>query len=193
MKKIELVLAFFVGVGMLARIFWLSGGIIYTLATLVLSGIYFVGGFFLLNNVSVKQIFMRLPNMMHVPTGRAVMSVATGVVFAILLIGILFQIMLWPGSGILLQGIFLLGILFFIATLNSKKWEGDFYQGFLIRASIIGVLSMMALYIPKYKQVEWMYRDYPTFVDAWKKHIENPSDSLLMIRMEEERKKIKNK
>ncbi len=191
MKKIELLLSAISAILLVLRItIGTQISIFFALSILLLALLYFPLGVFLFNKHLLKSSTKE-----NVKSSQKLGSIAFGFAFSITLIGILFQIQLWPGTVMILGfGIFLMLIGIFIILIKKTKVTNQFYKQFIIRATIILILSICLLSIPAKKKISILYKDYPAFVEKYLECLKEPSNDSLWLELDIEQKKIfKNK
>jgi len=177
MKKTELILIVIVIVSILLSIVNLPGGVLFTtLSILSLSGLYFYLGLFLFNGIPLKGIFKK-SSYKGLSVVRILGTMFLGLVYAALLIGILFKFNYWPGGHfLLLTGINLLIlsiIVLFLKTLLSKT---VFYKKYLFQSIAFLVVAVAFYFIPFGYIERIKFRNNPEIlavVEALSKDINN--------------------
>lgn len=151
MKRVEIVLWLLFLIGLVFVLnHWSGGHPIVTLSMLGLSALYMVFSFMLLNNVRLQTIFVK-KGYAGVSAGRIIASIITGWCLAMQVVGIMFAINNWPGSGPML----------FVAILNSIPvfvgifiWYMNDKNAFTIRAvkrlAFLGAVCMVLYYTEMY-------------------------------------------
>lgn len=159
----------------------------------LLSCLYFYLGAALFNNIGFRSMFKK-DSYKNISSNRIAGAAASGATISILIIGIMFKVMNWPGSMIMLYAglIAILPIIVFslIKLLNNSIKKDNFYKGILYRTAIYLVISLIMIVIPYKKWLEWRYPDNPEFVEISIKYHENPENKEIEKEYIEARKKL---
>src|SRR4051812_16939260 len=112
MKLTERILISLTVLGVLLKLLLIPGAsIIFLISIVLLWGLYFVFGFALFNNIRLRNIF-KGKSYAHTNALRITGAACTGIVLSMLLNGILFKILHWPGAQVmLLSGPFPAGVI----------------------------------------------------------------------------------
>ncbi len=190
MKIVELILA-------PISIFFIIKGILFPGLTeltffsiFTLSMIYFYSGFFLFNNINIIQLVGKF-DFKTLDSVRVGLPIVTGFSLSVTMLGILFKIYFWPLANEML--IFGLSALLFISIACIVKYiihRRDNYTGILLRVAIFGSIGLFLLFSSEIYLIEIKYKDYPAYIDAYKKHVDKPDDMELRKEMESEREKM---
>ncbi len=107
-------------------------------AGLILSSFYFYLSFWLFNNISFTGIFKK-ENYAGITSIRIIGTIAIGFAYSTAVMSILFKIMSWPGSLIMLiQACFgLIVSSIIILVRQARKGNSPFYKGLLLRNVIL--------------------------------------------------------
>jgi len=118
------------------------------LLSLILSCIYFVLSFALLNNIRLRNIFKN-ESYKDISILRMIGVVCTGVVLSIVTIYSLFKFMIWPmGNEGLIIGLITLFIPLVIVTVKLIITKSKFYTLLLIRLLIFTIIGSALYFIP---------------------------------------------
>lgn len=190
MKKTEIVLFVLFIISVILSICMVPLGnhmLIITISTL--SIVYFYFGFALFNNIRLRKV-LKKESYKDVSALRIVGAVITGIALSTMTIGVMYALMFWPGSNAMLivgvTGIPVILIIVFVKLLMTKS---NYYKGILIRIIFWGGLTVMLLLFPA-KWFELKYRDYPTYVKAYKAAQADPFNPELEKKLQEEREKV---
>ena len=80
-------------------------------------------------------------------------------------------------------------------TGNKKTRQHDLFNFKLIgnvlkRTVTYGLVAVIIYLLPEYTLLEYRFRDYPDYVEAYKKAVENPGNMELWDEVDKEREKI---
>ncbi len=120
---------------MILRFFHIPGGSFLGIISMALLSMFYMGAAFLLFNAK--------------GTYQILGSVFIGLTFSILVIGILFMLMYWPGAQVMLTvGLLSLVPIGIVSAVKYNLTKQAFYKPILIRCAIIGVIGVLlfALY-----------------------------------------------
>ena len=146
---------------------WPGGSVLMILSVLFLVLLYFPLGFYIFNedkkrlkeNIGISFIF--------------------GWFLSISLVGILFKLMLWPGSkSMLIIGFASSLILFIVASmLKNKRNETDkvYFKNLLIRTGTIFVITLLLLLVSNQSLIRFQYHDDPKYAELMIEKNENPN------------------
>jgi len=193
MKKAEIIIATLslLAVGM--NIFLISGGsTLCAMLLMTLSAFYFYFGFALFNDIKIREIVHK-ETFTRISTLRIIGAIGSGMALCISIIGILFKLFSWPGANVLLYA-GLIGLLF-VSLIGLSKYltnKSSFYLKILRRTIIVGVFGLILFLLPNMSIMEFKYRNYPEYINAYKKACENPDNEDLWKIVDTERQKIYN-
>ena len=155
--------------------------------------LYMYLGFAIFNQIGFRQIF-RKKSYESVSGMRILGAIAAGFTLSILLTGLLFKIMLWPGSGPMLTvSAFPCMIIMIVGLIRYSRDQSPYYTFIFKRLGIFGALALFFYLLPSEKWVAFRYKEHPDYVEAYKKAAADPHDSVLRDKAEEERKKMYSK
>lgn len=167
--KTEKVLSIIFIISLLIKLMhWPGGSAIMILSLLGLALCYFPLGFYFLNE---KNVFKQ----------KLGISIVFGWLLSVAIIGILFKLMFWPGSGPMLIIGFLTALIFSIIAFfmfkNALTGETKhFHKNLLLRSLILFVLSFICYLLPNEVLINHYYSQEPILKDLYLKQIQNPND-----------------
>lgn len=178
MKQTEIIIGVTILLLMILRLFFTYSyaALLITLLTLLLSMLYVVFGFGLLNQIRFRNLFKK-ESYKDVSILRLLGAMVTGIVLSILAISILFKFQRWPyGNIILLIG--LVSLLPIITSVIFKFFahKNRFYRTLLIRLSLVSVIAVFFLFIKPETLLELKFRDFPEYVEAAKNEMNDPEN-----------------
>ncbi|MET0944778.1 MAG: hypothetical protein ABWY22_05190 [Flavobacterium sp.] len=148
MKITEIIIGSLLATGLLLKMFHIPGGAIFSVLFANLLAIFYLVASFLLfktdeNSVDFDSIPYKKPNSL-----RILGSIATGISLSTTIIGILFKMMHWPGSIVmLLAGLFSLLVISIISVIKYSKNKSPYYEGLGYRLAIIGGMGTIVFFI----------------------------------------------
>lgn len=178
MKKIEIILISLAILGIILSYNLVTGGNLLTVAAFTcLTFFYLIFGFALFNGFSILDLFKKKAYQ-RVSAMRYLGAVCFGFTLFILVTGIFFQVMVWPGSSILiLVGFFALLVSTIVAVVRySKTRDNTFYKGIFMRSIVVTVLGVTAFFISGMTLLKIKYGDYPAYIDAVKAVDQDPNN-----------------
>ncbi len=162
-------------------------------STTLLSIYYLWFGFFLFHKIQPLEILHQHIRRAITPFG-IFSSILLGVLMSYGLIGILFGIFFYPGMHFMINssGIFLIAFTIYIAIYQIRtKKNQNLCRGYYFRIIILLVFLIALRLAPVEKRLEFFYRDYPGFVDAYLEYRENPDDEQVLERLRVERSRFR--
>ena len=191
MKKLEIILGVIAIITFGLYLFLVPGSAMIMLLSLTtLSIIYFYLSFALFNGVKGRSIFKK-SSYVDLKTMRIVGSILTGIALAMTITGISFMIFKWPGARVNLQiGIIALSMVIIIYSIKYLRDKEAFYFSILKRTIAFGIVGIILLLLPQYALLEFRYRDFPGYVEAFKLAIEDPTNQDLQEQLEQEKLKV---
>jgi hypothetical protein len=195
MKQAEKIIGIFVIVAMIARLLYdypyASNLIVFP--AIFLSLLYFFFSFLLLNDIRLRNVFKK-ESYKSMNALRIVGTIASGVVFFIILTGILFKFQNWPyGNYNLYTGLMLLFSISIFVIIKFIIKKAAFYRNVLIRFFIIGGIGLILLLVSQEQLIEIKYRDYPEYIEAEKALLKDPYNETLIQKAKEESIKMNSK
>ncbi len=193
MKKTELALAALSLTGILLYLIPIPGSTALTVfAMLGLSLLYFWLGFALFNNIGGRAIFKK-SSYKDVQAVKIIGAIGFGIMLSLLVFGILFKIMMWPGASVmlLLPSMFVT-VAAIITGIRMAVSGSLFAKRIFIRAAVFVTLGVVCYMLPFNTFLKIRYRQYPDYIKAAEVAAENPENELLQQKAEEERKKIEH-
>lgn len=149
----------------------------------MLSILYMGFGFFIFNNVSFNNIFRKKTYSNKVL--KIIASFVLGYSLSLLILGVLFKLMNWPFSNeMILIGLFLVFASFIISAFKYNKTQNFFYKNVLIRTVFWIIIGAFVFNLSKYDLIEYKYKNHPSYLKAYKKYLENPTEENENIMLE---------
>ena len=179
MKNLEKIVLglFFVSIPL--KIFQLPGGqLILLLSGASVAMFYYVAGYFILNDVSLKMLLKeRKGKNVSIPILFG--SIMAGWDFSIIALGILFKLMFFPGAdNMLVTGIILLTILQ-IGSLFIRKTNPETFARFFNRVIIFFGAGLLASFLSYNQIIDFEYSDDVEYSEALKKTMTYPNDTAI--------------
>jgi len=167
MKRIELVVAAILIIALAIRFAHLPGGsVLITLSLSLFAVLYMYFSFGLFNGIRFRKMFKKA-SYANITTMRIVGSVMVGLALAILMTGILFKVMSWPGAGInLLFGLVATLIGGAVAAVKLINVKAPFYQRVLKRVAVWGTVGSLLLLAPGHFMLRLDFRNDPELLEA---------------------------
>jgi hypothetical protein len=194
MKKLELIFVLLSLVSILLNLFLIPMANLFMLLSLsFLSLFYMYFSFAFFNGVQLRNIFKKVAYS-DVSALRIVGAIGTGVALSQTIIGLIFKFNEWPGAFVMmsvgLSGLLVVAIVGFIQFTKNKI---DYYRNIFKRIALFGGLTLILVVLPSNLMFEFKYRNYPTYIAAYKKFIDNPTNKELSDEVAAERRKVFNR
>lgn len=182
MKKQELTAGLIALIGIVFKILQLPFGSLLTIVGCSsLAMFYFIFGVAILNNIPFHNAF-RQDSYKGITTNKVLITILLGIGIAIIIAGILFKILLWPGANtILIIGLIITGLMT-IVILNLYKKENKEPENTtnksntFKRIAIFGVVGIVLYLTPTMTFVKIYYKKYPEYIELYQKALDNPND-----------------
>jgi hypothetical protein len=194
MKKFELIFVTLGLVSILLNLFLIPFANLFMLLSLsILSVFYLYFSFAFFNGIQLRNIFKKVAYK-DVSALRIVGAIGTGIALSQTIIGLIFKFNEWPGAFVMmsvgLSGFLVVAIVGFIQFTKNKI---DYYRNIFKRIALFGGLTLILVVLPSNLMFEFKYRNYPTYIEAYKKFIENPTNKELSDKVAAERRKVFNR
>ncbi len=149
MKKSELLFGLLALLALALRFFALNGGAqLMIIALSALALLYFYLGFALLNHIPLRKVF-RKESYRSVSRMRIIGATAAGIALSMVVIGILYKLLRWPGAyEMLLIGLMGLAFVFVVAGIRYLETRAAFYPSFFLRVAVFGGIGLLLLMQP---------------------------------------------
>jgi hypothetical protein len=185
MKLTEKILTGLWILGLIFKFALLPGGsVIFLLGIQLLSILYFIFSFLLFNNIRFRSMF-KGESYAHTNTMRIIGAVCSGLCLSVLLTGILFKFLLWPGAmPMLIVGLVPSGIILVIAFVKYLTTKNRYYAGVLVRVGVYLLLSMILCAVSNLSLVKIYHRDNPAYIDAYEQLQLDPGNPELERQLE---------
>ncbi len=146
--------------------------------------------FALFNGVRFRGIF-KSSSYKEIGVARILGAILTGFALSITIIGLLFKFQSWPGALMnIMLGVFALTIAIIVGGIKYAKTKSNYYIEIFKRIAIYGGLGLAIILLPKTAWVEFKYRNYPNYINAYKESTANPTNEELWKKANDEREKI---
>ena len=180
--------------GMVLKEFHLPGADALLIFSATFASVYYyVMGFFLMNDLSIKGI-LKNKNIRTLNPALILGPIIAGWDFSVIIIGILFKIMLFPGAdNMLFSGLILITILVIVAHFVIRNQYPEVFKRFFIRAGIFVFGAVIFSLISNDAIIDHRYgEEHPDYAEALKAYVKNPEDSAVFNTYELEREKMGN-
>ncbi len=177
MKKLETILLGLFFLSIILKIFSLPGGeLILLLSGASLAMFYYVAGYFIMNDVSLRRL-LRERKSKNVSVPVLFGSIMAGWDFSIITLGILFKLMFFPGAdNMLVAGIILLTVLQ-IGSIFIRKTHPQTFARFFNRVIIFFGAGLLASFISYNQIIDFQYSGDLEYSEALKKTMAFPNDT----------------
>ena len=178
MNKIEKILFYIFIVTTLISIAFAFPGLntILVISGSILSLAFFFFGFAIYNDISFRQVFKN-STYQTISSLRVLGSVGAGFFTSLLIIGILFKVMFWPGSYTnLIFGILGLFIILVIVAIKKSKLNYNVYNKVINRSSILLLIALPLIFISNQALAKFKYRNDPEYSKAMINTMDEPDN-----------------
>jgi uncharacterized protein len=185
MKLTEKILAGLGLLGIILKLMLIPGGsIVFLLGIQLLSIVYFIFGFALFNKIRLRNIF-KGDSYAHTNVMRIIGGVCTGLCLSVLLTGIMFKILLWPGAApMLIIGLVPGAVILVIAFIKLLTTKNSYYTGVMIRMGAALLISMILCAVSNVTLVKIYHRDNPAYIELYEKLQQDPDNIYLQSQLE---------
>lgn len=153
----------------------------------ILAVIYYPLGFFFFNFVKPKEVFSSA-SYKKVTFSRGLGTIGGGLIYAILIIGILFKILQLPGSGpMLMVGTISTLIFLVVVLIKFIRNRSNFLLSMLKRTVIWALMGVIFISVSGLTLVKVFYRDNPAYIEAYEQLMQDPRNEELQRKAEEAR------
>jgi len=166
--RTEKTLAIIFLVGLLFKyMHWPGGSIILILSLMLMASLYFPGAFYFFCDKKIEK--QKLP-----------LSIASGVIFSIITVGLLFKLQYWPGANnqLLIGCMGSLVILAFVLYFRSNATEEltIYYKNMLLRTSVLTSIAFVFYFTSTETLLKVQYRDLPELAKLKALYYANPDN-----------------
>nr|WP_294936502.1 hypothetical protein [uncultured Flavobacterium sp.] len=167
------------------------GGTLFTVLQLTtISLLYFVLGFAIFNSIRLRRIFKK-ESYQNVSGLRIVGAIGTGMTLSIVIIGILFTVMQWPGASFnLLIGLVFTAIISLVSIIKYLMSKSAYYKKILVRTLGFGAVAFALFSIPKITWIEIKYKNHPAVIEAYQKAFADPDNPAVWDVVKAEKDKL---
>ena len=148
MRIFEVILSVLFAFGLFLKLSFIPGGAaLITLSLFLLSMFYFLFSFTYFNKIKLKNIFNK-EAYKNIPPAKIIGTIGFGLGLSILLIGILYEVMQWPGGNVMniISGLIIVSIIFTVSIIKFLKTKSNFYYQIFTRFIIWTTISILSLY-----------------------------------------------
>lgn len=191
MKTTEKILGILFLIGIILNLALIPGGSTLTiLAGGGLAMIYPLIGFFVINDLRINQLLKG--GFKNIKPLHIVGAIFTGMAMSMLLIGLIFKLMMWPGASFMvIVGVFSSLSIVVIAGVKYILSKSVYYRRVLIRLVPLSVVVLL-LFTFSSTIREIKYRDAPEYLKAIEAAEADPSNEALQQKVVEERMKMES-
>jgi hypothetical protein len=191
MKKFELIFVILGLVSILLNLFLIPFANLFMLLSLsILSVFYLYFSFTFFNGIQLRNIFKKVAYS-DVSALRIVGAIGTGIALSQTIIGLIFKFNEWPGAFVMMSvGLSGLLVVTIVGLIQFTKNKIDYYRNIFKRIALFGGITLILVVLPSNLMFEFKYRNYPTYIEAYKKFIENPTNKELSDKVAAERRKV---
>ncbi|NQY29984.1 MAG: hypothetical protein HRT69_11005 [Flavobacteriaceae bacterium] len=190
-SKFELIVGGITIIALLLNLFLIPGSAVFTILSLAtLSCFYFYFSFAILNSVRLRMIFKK-GSFSKITTLRIIGAIGVGVNLSVVLLGILFKTLSWPGASVMLMsGLLGLSGSLVVMFVKYSQNKSSFYVNVFKRIVLVGGLGAFLFFLPKDALLEFKYRDSPDYITAVKAVNADPENEVLQRNVVELRRKM---
>lgn len=194
MKKFELIFGLIAATGIILKFTFnvIGSMFLMILSFSMLNLFYLLLSFAFFNNIVLRDVLKKRAYK-ETNLKRVLGSFVLGLSLAIIIIGALFKIQLWPGAYIQLKtGLIILSFVSFVAIFLSNRNTSEFFIRIFKRITIIGGIGIVLFFTPSYKLVDIYYRNDPAMAKLEKKRLANPDNEEVYDQIDSLRNMRKN-
>ncbi|WP_426491653.1 hypothetical protein [Hymenobacter sp. 102] len=149
-----------------------GGSPILLIGSGLLATLYFLGGYFQARPVSFSP-----PEVQHPVHKAVVLRILSGLPLAVVVVGILFRLMIWPGDTDELTSGLVLGIPLLIwAFLSSRNLRQGVPTQVFYRLAAVMIVGAATLFTPVSSLIRWFHRDDTELADKMIYQVQHPND-----------------
>ena len=191
MKKAEIVIVVLCITAVILNFMLVPGGVLFTVLTfMLLSILYFNLGFALFNGIRLRNIFKK-ESYVGIKASRMIGCIGTGMALSLLIVGLLFKLLSWPGSFVnLMAGLFFVAVVLIISIIKLVTSKSSFYKWIIIRCVVLFTIGFICINLRPYAIMDFKYRNHPAFLAAFKAREADPGNPELEEKLEAERMRI---
>ena len=161
------------------------GFLLFVLSILVISLLYLNLRFALFNGISFRGIFRKTSYIGVLPV-HIVGSILCGWAMTIACAGVLFRLVYWQGSEILLiPALFFLLVIDIIGLVKRQGKHALFYKRVLTRTLLTTAISILLLMLPRHTFLRIFHRNSPALIEAIDNSDKDPSNKELESKVRE--------
>ena len=185
MKRTEIVLLLTGFIAMLLRLIdkYTGANILIILSMTGLASMYLFLGFWLFNNIRLRDI-LKSESYNQINTYSILVSIFSCFNLSLLVVGIYFKFMRWPGANLFLNiGLIASIPVWIVLLIKLFGKKSKFTSKLLIRTSVIMFWSVIMLFTSSETLLQLKWRNYPEVIEAERNQIK--IDSQQNQRLEE--------
>lgn len=185
MKKIELILGALAAIALLMNFNLITGGaLLGILAIMLLACLYWPGGFPLLNNIPLRNLF-RKDTYKGMSSIRIIGSALAGMAFSLVCVGVLFKVQHWSGADMNLKtGLISTASVFVVSLIKFSSTKAELYRNTIVRSIIYGIVGIAALSVSVEDLERFTYRNHPKYLEVYEQHLADPKNERLWKELE---------
>lgn len=178
MKKTEYFFAIMIVLSIIMKSLHLQGADLMAIVGFSLASIYYYAfTAFILNDIQLKDVFKK-ESYQGIHPVKLIASIALGWDFSILILGVFFKFMIFPGGELMLTyGLITLTVFFLLYSVFFKMKKTDYYKQGLYRIAAIGIIGLLMFKLPIDFIIDNRYSEHPEYAKAIKECYESPNDS----------------
>jgi len=186
LKRFERIGAIIVFLLIIFRI-WLGtefNGILLT-SLMVFAIMYMWAGFFLFSRVSLRDLATP-KSRSQVSLFMVVSSIVMGLIYSFCTLAVTYGIFFYDGMNFMLSASFFLVLVATAITLVYhwlNKADRPFLWQYYKRSAVMGLLCLTIWVIPVDTKLQFLFREHPEFIEAYKAYRENPDSILVQERL----------
>jgi hypothetical protein len=145
---------------------------------IIMSIFYLWFGFFLFNRIGFTDL-LRKEVRVKISAFKMTAGMVMGMVYSFCILAVMFGVYFYSHMGFMLAAaaISLLSSTLLIGVYNTLNMPlQSFYNQFYRRSLIIGIILFAIWFTPWEKRLEYLYKNYPEFVEAYQKHRKTPNE-----------------
>lgn len=190
MKIFEIIL---LGLAVIAAVLFFipvpGGAYLTTIVLSVLSTFYFLFGFIFFSKVEMRAVFKG--GFKDVSGATIAISIITGIALSIIITGILFKLLMFPGSAnMLFTGAILAIVLIVISLVRFIRTRSASSKLTLSRLNGFFILAVVLLFTSTLSIVKFQYRNHPAYVEAYVNYTNEPENPNYQEALETEYRKM---
>lgn len=186
MKKIEIIFIVISIIGTLMLAFHIPMGAMMTIIGISSLTMFYWGFSFALFNIDRFRDIFKKEAYKNTNAKRIIGAIATGLTLSILLTGILFVLMFWPGAKLnLMNGIAMGIVILLLALFFYSRTKSNYYIKIFKRLIVLLGLGILFYHTPKESIIKFRYGDDPELVGLMIQQMNDPDNQDIQKAIEE--------